>query len=479
MQGRHINNSTRFGLSQEWGYAFRNYFTDNVDQPPTTTPYVYNTSLVLYAYDSGTATVDWGDGVIENFPFVQLTDGRYLCAFRSLTSESYWGNGNDWTLGNNLSGTPVIPYPNHKYPDDSPRNITITCSNKVYAFNSNRNKMPSFPIIEAPNLEELYVQFPSYVKEIPIDRIGKMSKLKVLTLSYLGSKLEVIPSTVFDLSDLVKLDLSAVFNLQNPDSTNLRLIKNLPKLTSVNLRSCNIETYVKEFNDLPNLVSLNLSTSVNGAPKYNEVDKINQKITSYTQFYEAGGSRTEWDNLSGKSPQNITALTCWNAPALRLDILPGYFKEMRAMSLMEFGNSLTAQNRADQFVNTLYALIVNWGSLTMEAIANDGLRNQFYGLKVNAYNSVFPYDYRPSGVYQAPSGFVEGSANGTPSTPMEKIYVLTKNYKEVWTIKPETTLRSKRSTIPEGYYLDNSVIYSDKDPIFNNEVKPKDYEDTY
>lgn len=479
MQGRYINNTTRFGLSQDgYEYAFRNYFTDNVDQLPTITPYVYNTSLVLYSYDNGIATVDWGDGSVENFPFIELTNGRYLCAFRSLTSESYWGQGNDWTLGNGLDGKPVIPYPNHKYTDNGTHKISITCNNKVYSFNSNRNKMPLFPIIEAPDLEELYVQFPSYVKEIPIDRIGKMSKLKALTLSYLGSKLEVIPSTIFELKELEKIDFSGVFNLQNADSANLRLIKNLTKLTNLNLRSCNIETYIKEFNDLPHLVELNLSTSIDGAPKYNEVYNINQKIKRYTQFYDAGNFRTEWDNLSGKLPQNIEILTCWNAPALRVDVLPEYLKEMRAMSLIEFGNSLTSQLRVDQFVNSFYALVTGWDQLTMDSLAKDGLRNQFYRLTVNAYNAVFPYDYRPSGVYKAPSGFIENSVNGNPSTPMEMIYVLTKNYKQTWTIKPETKLASERSitNIPDGHYLDNSVIYSEKDPIFNNNIKPKDYE---
>lgn len=44
---------------------------------------------------------------------------------------------------------------------------------------------------------------------------------------------------------------------------------------------------------------------------------------------------------------------------------------------------------------------------------------------------------RPSGTEQAPEGFVKGSSNGSPATPMEKIYVLKNNYAQRWTIKPE------------------------------------------
>lgn len=37
---------------------------------------------------------------------------------------------------------------------------------------------------------------------------------------------------------------------------------------------------------------------------------------------------------------------------------------------------------------------------------------------------------------QAPEGFVKGQSNGSPATPMEKIYVLKNNYAQKWTIKP-------------------------------------------
>lgn len=74
----------------------------------------------------------------------------------------------------------------------------------------------------------------------------------------------------------------------------------------------------------------------------------------------------------------------------------------------------------------------------MTSVANDGKRNQFYGLSVSMYNAVYPTEnQRPSGTEQAPEGFVKGSSNGSPATPMEKIYVLKNNYAQRWTIKPE------------------------------------------
>ena len=73
----------------------------------------------------------------------------------------------------------------------------------------------------------------------------------------------------------------------------------------------------------------------------------------------------------------------------------------------------------------------------MSSIAKDGKRNQLYGLYVNLYSASEPQNNtRPSGVEQAPSGFVKGSNNGNPTTPMEKIYVLKNNYAQAWNIKP-------------------------------------------
>lgn len=61
----------------------------------------------------------------------------------------------------------------------------------------------------------------------------------------------------------------------------------------------------------------------------------------------------------------------------------------------------------------------------MASVAKDGERNQFYGLAVSMYGSQYPDEnQRPSGTEQVPEGFVKGSSNGSPATPMEKIYVL-------------------------------------------------------
>lgn len=72
----------------------------------------------------------------------------------------------------------------------------------------------------------------------------------------------------------------------------------------------------------------------------------------------------------------------------------------------------------------------------MSQTASDGNRNQFYKLTLDLYIASIPTSKRPSGVYQAPEGFVKGVSNGNPTTPMEKVYVLTNNYGQTWVLAP-------------------------------------------
>lgn len=110
---------------------------------------------------------------------------------------------------------------------------------------------------------------------------------------------------------------------------------------------------------------------------------------------------------------------------------------MRAITRFNVSASTHSQKRSDDFVNSFYDLVVGWDQITMTSVAKDGKRNQFYSLSVSMYAAAYPTEnQRPSGTEQAPEGFVKGSSNGSPATPMEKIYVLKNNYAQRWTIKP-------------------------------------------
>ena len=239
------------------------------------------------------------------------------------------------------------------------------------------------------------------------------------------------------------MTLAGVVNLSNLDSSNIRKISNLKKLTTLDLNTTQIPQYIKEFNDLPNLVSLNIAPNVNSdtQPRFDEITQINQKLTNLNYMgsnWIAGRVRTNWaDWISGKGIGNIQTLYADYAPKLTWN-LPEYIRnEMRSLSTINLINDTPTQDRADTFVNNFYNYVTGWTQITMSSIAKDGKRNQLYGLYVNLYSASEPQNNtRPSGVEQAPSGFVKGSNNGNPTTPMEKIYVLKNNYAQAWNVKP-------------------------------------------
>lgn len=163
------------------------------------------------------------------------------------------------------------------------------------------------------------------------------------------------------------------------------------------------------------------------------------------------GKRRTWleDQLGDK---NLEKIIYWHAGWQNKisTTVPEYFKNMTC--------SLMSQERIDSFVNSLYNLITGWDEVTMGATLTSGERNQFYGLKITAYSSKYPNDYRPSGIYQAPDGFIKGISNGNPQTPLEKLYVLSENYKQRWLIAPEGQNVSLMNNISNELISDDTML---------------------
>lgn len=171
--------------------------------------------------------------------------------------------------------------------------------------------------------------------------------------------------------------------------------------------------------------------------------------------------------MSGKGLENIDRLDAsFSYSNIDVSNLPDYIYEMRSMNAFYMYRNLPTQERCDTFISTLYDKVMGFDYLTMSSVASDGKRNQFYGLYLSIYLASNPDDKRPSGVFQAPLGFVKGVSNGNPQTPMEKIYVLTNNYNQRWVVKPEDTvsLMSFRRYLQDPYM----VVVSGKDIIIGH-----------
>lgn len=467
----------------------RDYAIDYVPNPTLNAD--QNGLIEFRSGEPGFCNVDWGDGTSGQYAFVKHRDSaNYRLMFRALNVE--WKKDPDavprWFFKGD--GTEYTPVPPHVYTDGKETHtVVFDFTGNVTFFESYLVYMDEFPILDAPGLVSLNIHGVKCVNpNIPFDKIGRSVKIQTFSVNDLLSTITGgIPEAIFKLKDLRVLNLERLLVLPETESSNIRRLSELTKLTSITLNSCGVRKYVKEFNDLPNLTSLGIAGcryenegfDVNTMPDFSEVESINPSINSLTFIdYDSYTSSNNWHEfISGKGIQYLTRLNCAYCRNTPVDILPEYWREMRSLTTFDLVYALRSQDRADTFVNNFYSYVQNWDLITRNGIATDGERNQFYGLTVLIYAALSPNSsYRPSGVYQAPDGFLSGTGDGNPQTPMEKIYVLVNNYKQNWILKPEATTSSSvaaRSARPfEMVFVDGRAIIGDGDLITSF---PKEY----
>lgn len=414
----------------------------------------FNRNLRFSANNPGLVDVDWGDGTKDQYPLVKISDGSYRIVFRSLDIE-YKKNPDDTTWWfRKEDGSQYVPIDNHAYADgrrDVQRAVSIDFTCDIYYANIQICKMTAFPIVDIPGLEFLVVSHTMYVNDgIPVDKLSRSKKLIYIDLQNIGQRMTVIPEAITSKTEVYYLNMFNMLDLRDIESSGIRNIKNMKNIQTLELSSCYLDRYIKEFNDLPKLKTLNITPAPSGMWNYLdlntipsfEVDKINPTITTFEFLNDwmASERRTGWndDNMLGRGLEYIISFSASHCNSIRMDKLPDYIYEMRSITWFGVNCSTHSQKRSDDFVNSFYKLVTEWDQITMTSVAKDGKRNQFYSLSVSMYSATFPTEnQRPSGTEQAPDGFVKGSSNGSPATPMEKIYVLKNNYAQRWTIKPE------------------------------------------
>lgn len=449
-------------------YAFRgvnrNDTTDDVPDP-ILDGNNYNEIIGFYSNAPGMCEVDWGDGNKEQFPFVKARSGSIYGQYRLMFRRrdiSYRKNpdSHPWWFYKD-DGSEYIPVPNHTYDDgmDKERVISMSFTNDVTMMESYRIMMVGFPILDMPSLINIIISIPGdrTITDIPKDRIMRSVNIERITLSEFGvDTLTSIPEDWNRLTKLKGLNLSKSIDFSDTEASNIRKFPSMwPNLEILHLAGGRVRVYPKEWLSFNNLKELYLSPGnatssfdPNTCPAMDEVDKINSSLKIFDHINRWYGSVVSWHPyMSGKGLGNIERIDAsFSYSNIDVSNLPDYIYEMRSMNSFYMHRSLSTQGRCDTFISTLYERVMGFDYLTMSSSASDGKRNQFYGLYLSMYSASNPDDKRPSGVLQAPSGFIKGQSNGSPSTPMEMVYVLMNNYGWRFSMAPEASvLRSIRS----------------------------------
>lgn len=395
----------------------------------------FNRNLDISSSKPGFVNVDWGDGTKEQYPMVR-NGGSYRIIFRSLDIE--WRKNPDastWWFKKE-DGSQYVPIPPHKYGSIQRREVTMKFSNVIDRdFKMDGIVLYEFPLMNMPDISYLHM-VRSVLKngDIPYDRISKSVKLNNIwmgSFSHPGTWSNW-PEGFLNMKDLKYFGCNGVFNFaDNPDS-NWRRFSEWKDLTKFNFNWCNIPSYDPAFNSIP-AASIDIISDRNNIPVFDEVNKVgdNKLVVNFM----ANGNSWKQDLVAGKL-NKIQATFC-TSNVVPVDNLPDWLYEIREFRTwnLEY-RFIDTIGRADTFVNTFYEKVMSWEHMTMSQTAVDGNRNQFYKLILNLYIASIPTNKRPSGVYQAPEGFVKGVSNGNPTTPMEKVYVLTNNYGQTWVLAP-------------------------------------------
>lgn len=450
-------------------YAFRgvdrNDTTDDVPDP-ILDGNNYNEIIGFYSNAPGMCEVDWGDGSKEQFPFVKAMSGSIYGQYRLMFRRrdiSYRKNpdSHPWWFYKE-DGSEYVPAPNHAYDDgmDKERVISMSFTNDVTMMESYRIMMVGFPILDMPSLINIIISIPGdrTITDIPKDRIMRSVNIERITLSEFGvGTLTSIPEDWNRLTKLKGLNLSKSIDFSDTEASNIRKFPSMwPNLEILHLAGGRVRVYPREWLSFSKLRELYISPGVampsfdpNTCPAMDEVDRINSSLKIFSHINRWYGSVVSWHPyMSGKGLENIESLDASHSYS-NIDVsnLPDYIYEMRSMNSFYMHFCVSTQSRCDTFISTLYDKVMGFNYLTMSSSASDGERNQFYGLYLIMYSASSPVDKRPSGVLQAPSGFIKGQSNGSPSTPMEMVYVLMNNYRWRFSMTPEASvLRSIRSS---------------------------------
>lgn len=450
-------------------YAFRgvnrNETTDDVPDPILDVNN-YNETIGFYSNTPGMCEVDWGDGSKEQFPFVKARSGSIYGQYRLMFRRrdiSYRKNpdSHPWWFYKE-DGSEYVPAPNHAYDDgmDKERVISMSFTNDVTMMESYRIMMVGFPILDMSSLINIIISIPGdrTITDIPKDRIMRSVNIERITLSEFGvGTLTSIPEDWNRLTKLKGLDLSKSIDFSDTEASNIRKFPSMwPNLEILHLAGGRVRVYPREWLSFSKLIELHISPGEampsfdpNTCPAMDEVDKINPSLRTFDHINRWYGSVVSWHPyMIGKGLENITSLAAsYGYSNIDVSNLPDYIYEMRSMNSFYMYLCLLTQSRCDTFISTLYEKVMGFDYLTMSSSASDGERNQFYGLYLSMYLVSNPVDKRPSGVLQAPSGFIKGQSNGSPSTPMEMVYVLMNNYGWRFSMAPEASvLRSIRSS---------------------------------
>jgi hypothetical protein len=359
----------------------------------------------IFSSSPNTVEINWGDGNVINYDFIPYSGEYYFRLDKK--SAHIFEDGNTGF-----------------------RNIVMTFKTikSIYRIQTLRAFLgENFPtnVLAFRDLEGLILSQGTGIKNFPTN----LSPLQKLTnFELYGSTIEKIPQAILKLN-IERLVLRSSVDLSKPFSeTNFDRVNVLQNtLKNLDIGSNNITSFPSNFSEL-NIESLIMDYSKVGTLP---PEVYNIKTLKTLRFYFAGDDLESFDNfdLLPQTMEYLTMLTKFVSPNINTNIpdLSGLINLKTFRLYGDIMDKYTAQGSSlsniDNFINRIYDLII----LNASKITGNTQFRQMNFL-VTGDNGNLP----PSGIYQQPTGFILGSENGNPQTPLERMWLMVNQYEHTW-----------------------------------------------
>lgn len=347
----------------------------------------------------------------ENTIYIDFGDGS------PIYSEDFSGT-------RNFSSTPL-----HEYDTIERRTVRIWFKypQRITQVNFNRQYyIGNFPLnIGLYSLSTLSLRGTTF-DEFPINFLGGIFNL--LTIQNITQQtMYSIPEWITK-SRIRTLLLHGSIELDNDITNSIEKLMDIQDLEILSLAGTKITDIPTNFKDISTLRSLRLgnnpfteiTTNINDCKQLTELS-----FGYYPGYWTSAGSNlfTSW----GVGIANMPELQVFRFDGMHQapDTLPTRIETAPKCKTI-WARTNRTQQRQDTFIENVYNQVISTATI---ATGEGVLRRTTLRIENSSSVSIYP---RPSGTYQAPSGYVQGIENGTPATAMEMIYVLVNQYE--WTL---------------------------------------------
>jgi len=383
--------------------------TDNTQDPPVTgrffagnTGFGENimTTSIVFRFTSTAAQkviVSWGDGAFDNLNF-------------NVGSNGIARNEHEYTDG--LDEHTIV------FSFEKPKAIT-----EILTLNVDVGDTISEDLKKFTGLEKLIFGNRSGIQEFPAD-LSTLTNLTILEIS--DADIPKIDDSIFSLPlETLSLINSVDFSTTEA-STSLERLAEFVFLEELDFRDTTLTEFPSNFINRTGLFKLSiggnnpfttLPLNIPISVKELQIDRKDIPLTSYTNF----------DRLVNLEELLLELTFDYENLAIGDELAS--CEKLKTIKYVR--DAVITLVRTNAHVNNLFDFVATRGYGDITTGGSDKFRDMNISLIIGGHDNT---NNRPSGTYQAPTGFNKNVSNGTPANELEKVYCLVENYGHTWEV---------------------------------------------